>query len=133
MKASEVVKTIPDEIRDYAMVFVRSKTYEDEMAPPNFVQDIVWLGSTRGSTQIDENVVKHLEAWLAGREEATAEANRIIDELAERHPVPSRQELLNGARLPEYIAQEWFTLLSNPISHKHDEAMRKGREWLQSH
>lgn len=133
MKASQVAQTIPDDIREYASVFVKSKMFDDVMAPPNFVQDIVWLASTKGSTQIDENVIKHLEAWLAAREEATAEANRIMDELAERFPVPTRQELLNGAGLPEYIAQEWFTLLSNPISHKHDEALRKGREWLQSH
>ena len=133
MKASEAVKIIPQDIREYAMVFVRSKEFGDEMAPPNFVQDIVWLASTRGSTQIDEAVVRHLESWLASREAATDEANQVIDELTSRHPVPSRQDLLNGAGLPEYIAKEWFTLLSNPISHKHDEAIQKGREWLQSH
>jgi len=133
MKASQVAQTIPNEIREYASVFVRTKSFDDSMAPPNFVQDIVWLASTRGSTPIDENVIKHLESWLASREVATEEANSIMDELAQRFPVPTRQELLNGAGLPEYIAQEWFTLLSNPISHKHDEAIQRGREWLQSH
>lgn len=133
MKASQVAQTIPNEIREYTSVFVQSKSFDDSMAPPNFVQDIVWLASTRGSTPIDENVIKHLEAWLAGREEAATEANRIMDELTERFPVPTRQQLLDGATLPEYIAQEWFTLLGNPISQKHDEALQKGREWLQSH
>jgi len=133
MKASQVAQTITNEIREYASVFVRTKSFDDSMAPPNFVQDIVWLASTRGSTPIDENVIKHLESWLASREVATEEANSIMDELAQRFPVPTRQELLNGAGLPEYIAQEWFTLLSNPISHKHDEAIQRGREWLQSH
>ena len=133
MKASQLVQAIPDEVKAYASLFVKAQSHDDPMAPPHFVQDIVWLSSKRGSTVIDENVITHLQRWLNSREAAYEQSAELLCELHDRFPVPTRQEMLNGATLPEYIVTEWYRVLGNHYAQKHDEAMQKGREWLQNH
>jgi hypothetical protein len=133
MKASQLVQTIPDEVKAYANLFVKAQSYDDPMAPPPFVQDIVWLSGKKGSTVIDDNVIAHLQRWLDSREAAYEQSSAILRELQERFPVPTRQEILNGATLPEYVVADWYRVLGNHLAQKHDEAMQKAREWLQNH
>lgn len=132
MKASIAVQSIPEELQKYANIFIKSGEYKDPFAPPAYIQDIVWLSQTKGSTEVSESTCKELEQWLASREQETNKARQLIDDIMAKHPLPSKDESMHGAVLPEYVISEWFRVLSQPWSHLYERSIESGQRWLNS-
>lgn len=133
MKASKVVELIPAELREYARIFIDSEEYTDQFAPPQFVQDIVWLAQKKGSTEISDKVLTSLTEWLDSREDAFHSAMGLVEALEQKHPVPTPEQAADGASLPPYITTEWFRMLRQVWSHKHAQAVEDGWKWLANH
>jgi hypothetical protein len=130
MKASVLVQEIPEDLRTYADIFIRSGEYKDSFAPPAFIQDVVWLAKTKGSTEVSEAICAQVNEWLSSREALTDSAKKLIEDVLEKCPIPSKDDSLHGAMLPAYVVSEWFRLLSQPWSHMYETAIESGNKWL---
>ena len=97
MKASVLVQEIPEDLRTYADIFIRSGEYKDSFAPPAFIQDVVWLAKTKGSTEVSEAICAQVNEWLSSREALTDSAKKLIEDVLEKSPIPSKDDSLHGS------------------------------------
>lgn len=130
MKAQEVIGHLPEGLAEYTQLFIKSEQYDDPLAPPSQIQDVVWLAETKPSSKISDDVVAWIVEWLESREDASGSAAGLIEQIHGRFPCPSREEVISGASLPEYTIADWYKVLFQPWSRSFERSIEQGWKWL---
>lgn len=133
MKAWEVAESLPQELREYANIFVKSEEFNDPFAPPSTIQDVVWLSETQRGKQISDESVQWIVEWLESREDAEESAKGLLEQIHLRHPLPTSEQVVAGASIPEYTIASWYKILYQPWSRLFEESIEQGWKWLKSH
>lgn len=133
MKAWEVAEKLPQELVDYTNIFVRSEEYNDPFAPPSTIQDVVWLSQSQRGKQISEESLQWISEWLDSREDAEESAKALLEQIHVRHPLPTSEQVVAGASIPEYTIASWYKILYQPWSRLFEDSIEQGWKWLKSH
>lgn len=130
MKAWQVVEQLPQELVEYAQIFIKSEQYDDPFAPPSTIQDVVWLAETKRNTTLSPETLTWIEEWLATREDGAESAKALLDQIHLRHPLPTAEQVVAGASIPEYTISSWYKVLLQPWSRMFEESIEQGWKWL---
>jgi hypothetical protein len=132
MKAWEVAEKLPKALREYASIFIRSEEYNDPFAPPSTIQDVVWLSETHRSKHISDESLSWIAEWLESREDAEESAKALLEQIHVKHPLPTNEQVVAGASIPEYTIAPWYKILYQPWSRLFEEAIEQGWKWLKN-
>jgi hypothetical protein len=130
MKAWQVVDQLPKPLVEYASMFIKSEQYNDPFAPPSTIQDVVWLAQTKRTTTISVESLQWIEEWLSTREDGEESAKALLEQIHLRHPLPSADQVIAGASIPEYTILPWYKILYQPWSRLFETSIEQGWKWL---